>query len=173
MILRHVYYHFSELFLGRFRLPISSSFLWVFGFLPCSFIYCMFLCLFISFDLLCLWSPFCRLQGCSPSCLWSLPSIGQNGLVPFEGFLVGETGACVLMGGTGPCLSEGQWHVQWCVGVVLELGMAWAAYLLIGMVVFLFQWWFGMRFLALELAGLWVGSGLSVEMEALGRALSS
>jgi len=30
-----------------------------------------------------------------------------------------------------------------------------------------------MRFLALELAGLWEGSGLSVEMEALGRALSS
>jgi len=60
----------------------------------------MFLCVFISFDLLCLWSPFCRLQGCSSSCLWSLPSIGQNGLVPFEGFLVGGTGACVLMGGT-------------------------------------------------------------------------
>ena len=49
--------------------------------------------------------------------------------------------------------------------------MAWAAYVLMGMVLFLFYWWFGMRCLALELAGLWVGPGLSAEMEAFGRAL--
>ena len=32
------------------RLPISSLFVWSWGFLPCSFICCMFLCLFLLFN---------------------------------------------------------------------------------------------------------------------------
>ena len=35
------------------RLPISSSFVWFAGFLPCSFICCIFLCLPIFLNLLC------------------------------------------------------------------------------------------------------------------------
>ena len=31
------------------------------------------------------------------------------------GFLVGETGACVLVDEAGSCLSGGQDNVQWCV----------------------------------------------------------
>ena len=51
------------------RLPISLSFIWSYGFLQCSFICCMFLCLFLSFNLLCLESPFFRLEGLNSSLL--------------------------------------------------------------------------------------------------------
>ena len=44
------------------RLPISSSFIWSFAFLPCFFICNIFLYYLILSDLLCLWSPFCKLQ---------------------------------------------------------------------------------------------------------------
>ena len=44
------------------RLPISSSFVWSSGFLPCCFICCVFLFLLILLNLLCLRSPFRRLQ---------------------------------------------------------------------------------------------------------------
>ena len=33
------------------------------------------------------------------------------------------TGACVLLGGAGSCLSGGQGHVWWCVLGVCELGV--------------------------------------------------
>ena len=41
--------------------------------------------------------------------------MGEVGSVGCVGFLVEVTGACVLMDGTGSCLSGGQGHVWWCV----------------------------------------------------------
>ena len=96
------------------RLPISSSFFWSGGFLPCSFLCRIFLCLLILFILLCLGSPFHRLQVCSSRCFWCLPPVGEVGSVACVGFLVEGTCACVLVGGAGSCLSGGQGHVQWC-----------------------------------------------------------
>ena len=55
------------------RLLISSSFVWSCGFLPCSLICCMYLCLFIFFKSLCFESHFCRLEGCSSRYLCNLP----------------------------------------------------------------------------------------------------
>ena len=57
------------------RLPISSSFVWFGGFLSCSFIWWIFLCLFILFTLLCLGSPFAGWRvivslNCGVSSLW-------------------------------------------------------------------------------------------------------
>ena len=46
------------------------------------------------------------------SYLWSLSPMGGVGPVPFDGFLVGETYACVLVDETVFCLSEGQCHVH-------------------------------------------------------------
>ena len=97
------------------RLLISSSFVWSGGFLPCSFICCIFLCLLILFNLLCLWSPFHRLQGCSPCCFWHLSPVGVVGSVGCVCFLGEGTGACVLVGGSGSCLSGGQGHVRLCI----------------------------------------------------------
>ena len=39
------------------------------------------------------------------------------------GFLVEGTGACVLGGGAGSCLSGRQGHIQWCVWGICELSM--------------------------------------------------
>ena len=107
-ILDHLYYFYPELF---FRQASCFSFicsvLWV---LPCSFICCMFLCLFILFNLLCLLSPFCWFKDCSSSYLWCLPSMG--GVGPCQAFLVGGTCACVLVDGAIFCLSERQCRVQ-------------------------------------------------------------
>lgn len=64
-VLDHLCYCYSEFFSGRF--PISSSFVWSYGFLPCYFICCMLLCLLILFDLLYLGYPFCKIQGRSSS----------------------------------------------------------------------------------------------------------
>ena len=64
----------------------------------------------------------------------------------------------LLVTGVGPCCSEGQCH--------MGSAWLWAACLLTGRAVFLFYWWFGVRHLALGLAGLWLGLGLSVEMTA-------
>ena len=76
---------------------------------------CIFLCLLILFNLLCLGSPFHRLQVCSSRCLWCLPPVGKVGSMACVGFLIEGTGACVLVGGAGSCLSGGQGHVQLCV----------------------------------------------------------
>ena len=103
------------------RLPISSLFIWSCGFLPCSLVCNMFLCIFILSDLLCLRSPFCRLQGHSSSCFWCLPPVGEVGSVACVDFLVGETGACILVGGAGSFPSDGQGCIRWCV-----LGCLWA-----------------------------------------------
>ena len=66
-------------------------------------------------NLLCLVSPFHRLQVRSSSYFWCLPPVGKVGSVACVGFLVEGTGACVLVGGAGSCLSGGQGHVWWCV----------------------------------------------------------
>ena len=112
-ILDHLYYHYSEFFSGR--LPISSSVVWSGGFLPCSFIFCVFLYLLILLNLLCLGSPFCRRQVCSSRCFLCLPPVGKVGSVGCVGFLVEGTGACVLVDEAGFCLSGGQGHIWRCV----------------------------------------------------------
>ena len=97
------------------RLPISSSFVWSGGFLPCSFICCIFLCLLIFLNLLCLGSPFHRLQVHSSHCFWCLSPVGKVGSVGCVGFLVEGTGACVLFDEAGSCLF-GVWdRIWWCV----------------------------------------------------------
>ena len=54
---------FTTITLNSFsgRLPISSSFIWSCGFLPCLFICNIFLCHLILSNILCLWFPFPRL----------------------------------------------------------------------------------------------------------------
>ena len=94
-ILDHLYYHILNCFSGW--LPISSSFVWYGGFLSCSFICSVFLCLLISLNLLCLGSPFHRLEVHSSRCFWCLPPVGKVGSVGCVGFLVEGTGACVLV----------------------------------------------------------------------------
>ena len=89
------------------RLPMSSSFVSSGGLLPCSFISCLFLCLLILLNLLCLGSPFHRMQVRSSLCFWCLPPMGEVGSVGCVGFLVEETGACVLVDEAGSCLSGG------------------------------------------------------------------
>ena len=134
--LLNVYYIFSILFqwfwiiftiiiLNSFsvRLPNSSSFVWSGGFLPSSFICCIFLCLLILFNLLCFQSPFCRLQSHSSSYFCCLCPVGEVGPMTCVGFLVEGTGASVLVGGAGSCPSDGQGHVHWSV-----LWCLWAEY---------------------------------------------
>ena len=104
------------------RLPISTSFVWSGGVLPCSFICCVFLCLLTLLHLQCLESPVCRLQVHISLCFWCLPPVGKFGSVSCVGFLVEETGACFLLDEAGSCLSGGQDH-QWCV-----LGCLWPYY---------------------------------------------
>ena len=53
------------------RLPISFSFVYIGGHLPCSFTCWVLLCLFILFRFLCLGWPFCMLEVCASSFLWS------------------------------------------------------------------------------------------------------
>ena len=72
-------------------------YLFYYGFLPCSFIYNIFICLFILSNLLCLMSHFHRLQVYSSSCFWYLPLVGEFGPVTCVGFLLGGTGACILV----------------------------------------------------------------------------
>ena len=108
---------FTIIILNSFssRLPISSSFVGFGGFLPCSFICCVFFCLLILLILLCLGSPFCRLQVRSSCCFCCLSPVAKVGSVGCVGFLVEGTSACVLVDETGSCLSGGQVHVWWCV----------------------------------------------------------
>ena len=49
--------------------------------------------------------------------------MAKVGSVGFVGFLVEGTGACVLVGGAGSCLSAGQGCVWWCFLGVCELSM--------------------------------------------------
>ena len=122
----HLYYHYSDSFSGR--LPISSSFIWSGGFLPCSFICCVFLCLLILFNFLCLGSLFHRLQVRTSRCFWCLPPMGNVGSGACVGFLVEGSGACVLVGGAGSCPSGGQgWILSfWWAGprLVVCFGMS-------------------------------------------------
>ena len=97
------------------RLPVSSSFVRSVGFLPCSFICCVFLFLLILLNLLCLGSPFRRLQFCSSHCFWCLPPEAKAGSVGCVDFLVEGTSACVLVDEVGSWLSGGQVHIWWCV----------------------------------------------------------
>ena len=97
------------------RLPISSSYVWSGGFLPCSFICCVFLCLLVLLNLLCFGSPFRRLQVRSYHCFWCLPPVAKVGSVGCVGFLVEGISACVLVDEAGSCLSGGQVHIWWCV----------------------------------------------------------
>ena len=97
------------------KLPIYSLFVRSVRFLLCSFICFIFLCLLILFNLLCLWSPFCRLLICSSCCFCCLPPVGEVGSVACVSLLVEETGACVLLGGAGSCISGGQCCIQSCV----------------------------------------------------------
>ena len=97
------------------RQPISSSFVWCGGFLPCSLLCCVFQCLLILLKLLCLGSPFCRLQVHSSHCFWCLPPVGKVGSVGYVGFLVEVSGDCFLVDEAESCLSDGQDHVWWCV----------------------------------------------------------
>ena len=91
-ILDDLYYNYSEFFSGS--LPVFSSFIWSCGFLPCSFICTVFLCLFILSNLLCLSSPFPRLQSHSSSYFWSLPLVGEVSSVVCIGFTLGGTAFC-------------------------------------------------------------------------------
>ena len=97
------------------RLPISSSFVWSGGCLPCSFLCSVFLYPLLLLNLLCLGSPFHRLQVRSSCCFWCLLPVGKVGSVGCVGFLVEGTSACVLVDEAGSCLSGGQDHIQWCV----------------------------------------------------------
>ena len=116
---------FTIIILNSFsgRLPISSSFVRSGGFLPCSFICCVFLCLLIFLNLLCLASPFHRLLLRSSCCFSCLPPEGKFGSVGFVGFLVEGTSACVLVDEAGPCFSGVQVCVLRCV-----LGCLWLYY---------------------------------------------
>ena len=64
---------------------------------------------------MCLVSPFYMLQVCSSHCFWCLPPVGKVGSVGCIGFLVEETGTCVLVDEAGSCLSRGEDHIRWCV----------------------------------------------------------
>ena len=136
---------------------ISSSFVLYYGFLPCSFICCMFLCLFILFNLLCLLSLFHRLQGHSSSYLWSLIIVGEIGPMPCEDFLV--QGWCLCSGGWNwiLCLWKAMLHLVVCFGGDCELVWFWAPCLLMNRIVGLFYYLFGVLCVALESASLWVG----------------
>ena len=62
-----------------------------------------------------------------------------------------------------------------CLAVCVQVStglIRFSEVLLIVRVVFLFCKWFGVKCPGLEFSGLWVGLGLSVDMEALGELLS-
>lgn len=76
----------------------------------------------------------------------SAPS-GWGWICACESFLLGRL-VSVLVSGAASCLSGGQCHAQWFVfWGVCGFGMALGSLLLMGNVVFLFSWWFGMRHL--------------------------
>ena len=81
------------------------------GFLPCSFMFCVFPCLLILLNLLCLGSPFHILQVHSFHYFWCLSPVAKVGSVGFVGFVLEGTSACVLVDEAGSCLSGGQVHI--------------------------------------------------------------
>ena len=87
---------------------LISLFVMSVGFVLCSFICCVFFCLFILLNLLCLGFPFHRLLVHSSGCFWCLPPVAKFGSVSCVGFLVEGTSACVLVDEAGSCLSGGQ-----------------------------------------------------------------
>ena len=112
-------------------LPIYSSFVWYCGFLSCSFIHWLFLCLFTWFNFLCLRCPFHRLQGHSSFYLWVLPPVCGVRPVLYDKFLLAGIGACILVHGVGSCFSEEQCHAQWYIlGCLWAWHVLWAARLL-------------------------------------------
>ena len=137
------------------------------------FILPVFFCLLIFLNLLCLGSPFRRLQVRSSRCFLCLSPVGKVGSVCCVGFLVEGTGACVLMGEAGFCLSGGQHCIRWCVWDVCELIMilgslsanGW------GCVPVLLVVWHGTS----STGACWplVELGLSIEMVVSGRALAN
>ena len=119
-ILGHLCYHYSEIFSGRLKRSIASSFICSCGVLPCSFICNIVLCVLILFNLLCSKSLFCGLQSHCSSCFWYLPLVVEFGPVAWVGFLVGGTHACILVGWSESCPSDGQGCIRWYV-----LGCLW------------------------------------------------
>ena len=81
-------------------LPISSSFVWIDGFLTCFFSCWTFFCLFILFRLLCLGCCFCRLEVHGSSLLCSLIPVGEDRLVSFQGILVVSVQCLLAVQGT-------------------------------------------------------------------------
>ena len=132
----------------------------------------MFLCLFILFNLLCLESSFCRLEGHSSCYLWGLPSkVGSDKCFMKFSWLAGvmPTFFWIQLDLFFP-KSNALSSSLFCS--FYSLGMALAAFLLMAGLYFLFWWMFGMRHLALELAGFWMGPRLCIELEAFVRALT-
>ena len=153
------------------RLPTSSSFVWSQGFLPYSFICCVFLCFLIFLNLLCLRSPFCRLQVHSSHCFWCLSPVAKVGSVGCVGFLVEGTGVCVLVEEVGSCLSGGQDYILWCVCSACDLLVILCSLSVNGWgcVPGLLVVW---HRVSSTVAGHWVELGLSGEMEISGRAFA-
>ena len=114
---------FTIIILNSFsgRLLISFSFVRSGGFLPYSFIYCVFLCLLILLNLLCLGSPFCSLHVRSSHCFWCLSPVAKVGSVGCVGFLVEGTSACVLVDEAGSCLCWAGPCLVVCFGVSVAL----------------------------------------------------
>ena len=146
-------------FSGRF--PISSSFVRLGGHFSCSFVWWVFLCLFILFSLLCFWWPFCILVVCGSFLFWRFLPVGGVGWLASQGFLVREAYIHVLVGGTGFLLLE-------CSGVSssefldgsMGLLWLWAACILMLRATFLHCWRICMVCLALAhewwLVSVWV-----------------
>ena len=155
-------------------LPISSSFVWSCEVLPCSFICCMFRCLFILFNLLCLKSPLCQPESHSSSQLWSLSPVGETGPV-ICGFLV--WGGLVpvfwwmdlgLVSLKGSVMSNSVFWGTYRFGMALGSLSIWGQFCV---PILLNVWQEASSTGACWPLGVGVGLGLSVEMEASGRGL--
>ena len=120
------------------RFPISSSFVWYGGHLSCYFTCWIFLCLFVLFRLLCLGCPFCRLEVCGSSLLWSLLPVSGVRLVVYQDFLI--RGACIVCFGWWSGISS-LWRTMKCpvvsFGMSMCLAWLWVACLLMLRAVFL------------------------------------
>ena len=157
-ILDHVYSHYSELL---FRLTIYFLLLclvlWVFTMFP----HC---CIFLSFSFV-----YFTMFGVSILqfgrsyflLIGESAPVGGVESVPCEGFLVGGNYVCLCSGGWSWILSL--WKAVpfpiVCFGVSMGLVWLWAAYLLIGRIIFQFCWRIGMVCLGIRacwpLSGAW------------------
>ena len=72
------------------------------------FLYPLNISLPFHFVYMCLGCPFCRLDVCGSSLLWSLLPVGGVGLVACQDFLVGGACVSVLVDGAGSLLSRVQ-----------------------------------------------------------------